>query len=242
MTPKNQKASITLLLLLLFSLLFQLRGAAVLAMPRVERIVLPNQLVLLVAEEHSVPLVTLHLLIDSGSRRDTPGKEGLAYLTAKGLLLGTSTYSVTAFREALDFMGASLTSWAGQDNTTLGLRVLKKDLNKGFDLFMEALVQATFPQEEIQRQVEETLAAIQSAEDRPGEIARKAFQRTLFPDNPYGHPVEGTRESLPRITPEAVVQFHNTYYHANNAILAVVGDITIEEVRAKLIPRLSQWP
>jgi len=242
MTPKNQKASITLLLLLLFSLLFQLRGAAVLAMPRVERIVLPNQLVLLVAEEHSVPLVTLHLLIDSGSRRDTPGKEGLAYLTAKGLLLGTSTYSVTAFREALDFMGASLTSWAGQDNTTLGLRVLKKDLNKGFDLFMEALVQATFPQEEIQRQVEEILAAIQSAEDRPGEIAQKAFQRTLFPDNPYGHPVEGTRESLSRITRGAVLQFHNTYYHANNAILAVVGDITIEEVRAKLIPRLSQWP
>ena len=242
MTAKNQRASLALLLLLLASLLLPPKGAVLLAMPRVERVVLPNQLVLLVGEDHSLPLVTLRLLMDSGSRRDPPGKEGVANLTAKGLLLGTSTYSVTAFREVLDFMGASLTSWAGRDNTTLGLRVLKKDLDKGFDLFMEVFTQPTFPQEEIQRQVEKTLAAIQSAEDRPGEIARKAFQRTLFSNNPYGHPVEGTRESLSHITREAVLQFHKTYYHPNNAILAIVGDITIEEVRAKLIPRLSQWP
>jgi zinc protease len=241
MTPRNPKASITLLALLVLSLLLQLKGAVVLALPRVERIVLPNQLVLLVAEEHSLPLVTLQLLIDSGSRRDPPGKEGLANLTAKGVLLGTSAYSVTAFREALDFMGASLNSWADRDKATLVLRVLKKDLNKGFDLFMEALTQPTFPQGEIERQLEKTLAAIQSSEDRPGKIARKAFRGTLFSKNPYGHPVEGTRESLPRITREAVLQFYNTYYHPNIAILALVGDITSEEVREKLIPRLLQW-
>ena len=242
MTAKNQRASLALLLLLLASLLLPPKGAVLLAMPRVERVVLPNQLVLLVGEDHSLPLVTLRLLMDSGSRRDPPGKEGVANLTANGLLLGTSAYSVTSFREALDFMGASLNASAGRDTATLRLRVLKKDLDKGFDLFMEALTQPTFSQEEIQRQVEKTLAAIQSAEDRPGVIARKAFQRTLFSNNPYGHPVEGTEESLPRITREAVLQFHKTYYHPNNAILAIVGDITIEEVRAKLIPRLSQWP
>jgi zinc protease len=242
MTPKNPKTLLTLLLFLLPFLLVPLKEGVLLAMPRVERIVLPNQLVLLVGEEHSLPLVTLRLLMDSGSRRDPGGKAGLANLTAKGVLLGTSTYSVTTFREALDFMGASLNSRAGRDNTTLGLRVLKRDLDKGFDLFMEALTQPTFPQEEIQRQVGKTIAAIQSEEDRPGRIARKAFQRTLFSNNPYGHPVKGTKESLSRITREAVLQFHKTYYHPNNAILAVVGDITIEEVRAELIPRLSQWP
>jgi zinc protease len=242
MTPKNPKAAITLLLLILLSLFLPLEQSVLLAMPRFERIVLPNKLVLLVGEEQSLPLVTFQLLVDSGSRRDPPGKEGLANLTAQGILLGTSAYSVIAFREALDFMGASLSASAGRDNATLRLRVLKKDLDKGFDLFMEALTRPTFPGEEIQRQVEKTLAAIRSSEDRPGVIARKAFQNALFSNSPYGHSVEGTKESLPRITREAVRQFHNTYYHPNNAILAVVGDITSEEVRAKLIPRLSQWP
>jgi len=48
-------------------------------------------MVLLTSEEHSLPFVTLQLLIDAGSRRDSAGAEGAAYLTAKGLLLGTAS-------------------------------------------------------------------------------------------------------------------------------------------------------
>ena len=119
-------------------------------MPPVQRTVLPNQLVLLVCEEHSLPFVTFQLLIDSGSRKDPSGEEGLSYLTARGLLLGTSKRTVTAIHEELDFMGASLTSSSGRDYATLSLQVLKKDLDKGLDLFMEVLTQPTFPEEEIQ--------------------------------------------------------------------------------------------
>jgi len=173
---------------------------------------------------------------------DPSGKWGLANLTAKGLLLGTPTHSVTAFREALDFMGASLTASTNRDTTVLGLRVLKNDLDIGFDLLMEAITQPIFPEEEIQREVEKTLAAIQSAEERPGVAARKAFYEGLFSENPYGHPVEGTKESLPRLTRDAILDFHNRYYHPNNAMLAVVGDITQEKVRTRLIPLLSPWP
>jgi zinc protease len=212
------------------------------AMPPVQRTVLPNQLVLLVCEEHSLPFVTFQLLIDSGSRKDPPGEEGLAYLTARGLLLGTSKRTVTAIDEELDFMGASLNSSSSRDYATLNLRVLKKDLDKGIDLFMEVLTQPTFPEEEIRREAEKILAAIQSAEDEPGEVAQKEFQKALFPTSPYGHPVEGTKESIPRFTREALVRFYQTYYHPNNAILTIVGDITAEEVKARFLPRLAKWP
>ena len=242
MISRNRRASIILLLMLTLSLLPVPNRGILLAMPQVQRMVLPNGLVLLMSEDHSLPLITLRLLVDSGSRRDPLGKEGLAYLTAKGRLLGTSTYSATTFNESLDFTGASLNASADDDFAVLSLRILKKDLDKGFDLFMEALTQPTFPREEIQQEVRKTLAAIQSAEENPGQIAYKVFQKTLFLNNPYGHPVEGTRQSLPQITREAISQFHKTYYRPNNAILAVVGDLTPEEIRAKLIPRLSQWP
>ena len=212
------------------------------AMPPVQRMVLPNQLVLLVCEEHSLPFVTFQLLIDSGSRKDPPGEEGSAHLAAKGLLLGTSERMITAINEELDFMGASLSSSSGRDYATLGLRILKKDLDKGFDLFMEVLTQSTFPEDEINREVEKTLAAIKAAEDRPEEVAEKAFEKTLFLTGPYGHPVEGTKESLPRLTREALVKFYRAYYHPNNSILTVVGDITVEEIKTKFLPRLVKWP
>jgi zinc protease len=212
------------------------------AMPPVRRTVLPNHLVLLASEEHSLPFVTLQLLIDSGSRRDPSGEEGLSYLTAKGLLHGTSKRTVNQMSEELDFMGASLHSSSGRDYATLSLRVLKKDLDKGLDLFMEVLTQPAFPEEEVKREVEKTLAAIQSEEDQPEEVAEKAFLKTLFLGSPYGHPVEGTRESVPKLTREGIVRFYRSYYHPNNAILTVIGDITNEELKGKLIPRLEKWP
>jgi zinc protease len=212
------------------------------AMPPVQRTVLPNHLVLLVCEEHSLPFVTFQLLVNSGSRQDPSGQEGLANLTARGLLLGSLNRSVNTINEEVDFMGASLNASVGKDVATLSLRILKKDLDKGFDLFMEALRRPAFPEEEIRREIEKTLAAIQSEEDEPGEVAEKEFQKTLFLRNPYGHPVEGTKESVPRLKREAVLQFYQTYYHPNNSILAVVGDITVEEIKKEIIPHLIQWP
>ncbi|HMK52333.1 MAG TPA: insulinase family protein, partial [Thermodesulfobacteriota bacterium] len=140
---------------LLFCLCLQPKVVS--AMPPVQRTVLPNQLILLFSQESSLPFVTIQLLIDSGSRRDPSGEEGLSYLTARGLLLGTSRRTVTAIHEELDFMGASLSSSSNRDYATLSLQVLKKDLEKGWDLFMDVLTQPTFPEEEIKREVEKTL-------------------------------------------------------------------------------------
>ena len=212
------------------------------AMPPIQRMVLPNKIVLLISEEHSLPFMTMQLLVDSGSQKDPSGKEGLARLVAKGLLLGSSQRTVMAINEELDFMGASLNTSCSRDYATVNLRVLKKDLDRGLDLFLESLTQPTFPEGEVRREVEKTLAAIQAAEDQPEEVAEKEFQKDLFLASPYGHPVEGTKESVPRITREAIVQFYRNYYHPNNSILVVVGDITLEEVRAKLLPRLAKWP
>ena len=227
----------------LFTLMCLILSATSLqAMPPVQRMVLSNRLILLTGEDHSLPFVTLQLLIDSGSRRDPAGQEGLAYLTAKGLLLGTSKRTANQINEELDFIGATLNGSSGRDYATVSLRVLKKDLDKGLDLFFETITLPTFPEEEIRREIEKTLAAIQSSEDQPGEVAGKAFQGALFLQSPYAHPVEGTKASLPKLDRQAILQFFRTYYHPNNAILTIVGDMTPDEVRTRLLPRLEKWP
>ncbi len=228
--------------LVFFLVSFEWVEGPLLAMSPVQRMTLSNQMVLLTSEEHSLPFVTLQLLIDAGSRRDSAGEEGAAYLTAKGLLLGTAKSGEKAINEELDFMGASLNSSPARDYATLTLRVLKKDLEKGFDLFMEVLTQPTFPREEVKREVQKTLASIQAAEDQPEDVAEKAFKENLFLSGPYRHPVEGTKKSLPSMTRETLDRFYKKYYHSNHSILAVVGDITQEEVKTKLIPKLEKWP
>ncbi len=232
-----------LLLLILTSTVMWmgLPAGSIQAMPPVQKMTLSNQLVLVASGEHSLPFVTLQLLVDSGSRRDPSGEEGLAFLTAKGLLHGTSKRTINQINEELDFLGASLNSSSGRDYATLSLRVLKKDLEKGFDLFMEVLTQPVFPEEEMKREIEKILAAIQSEEDQPDEVAEKAFLKALFLNSPYGHPVEGTKESVPKLKREEIGRFYRSYYRPNNAILTIVGDITEQEIKTKLIPQLEKW-
>lgn len=212
------------------------------SLPAVQRLVLPNQLVVLLSEESSLPVVTLQMLVNAGSRRDPHGVEGTAYLTAQGLLLGTSQYTATALQEELDFLGASLDVAVQRDYITLGLHVLKKHLDKGIELFLDVLTQPTFPAQEVRKEIEQTLALVRAAEEQPQQVAEKAFRYTLFLPKPYGHPVEGTEAALPILTREALEHFYQSYYHPNNAILAVVGAITPEEVQTKLLARLAAWP
>jgi len=242
MPRKAKRASITLTGALLLILWLAMPGRDALALPPVQRLVLPNGLVVLVCEEPSLPVVTLRLLTEAGSRRDPSGREGTAHLTARGLLLGTSKRKAATINEELDFMGASLVTGADRDYAGLTLRALKKDLDRGFDLLMEVLTQPTFPEEEIRREVEKTLAAIHASEDQPDDVAERAFRKTLFSTGPYGHPVEGTKETVQGITRDDLIRFHRSYYRPNDSILVVVGDVRAEEVRTKLLPSLNAWP
>ena len=224
----------------LFPLLLKISPSQ--AMPPIQREVLQNQLVVLLAEEHSLPFVTLQLLVDGGSRQDPSGKEGLAHLTAQGLLWGTAKRSARAINEELDYMGASLQSSSGPDYSILALKVLKKDLDRGLELFRDVLGGPLFPKEEVEREIAKSLAAIQAEEDEPGAVSEKEFQRALFGDSPYGHPVIGTKESLGRIQPQDLSAYYRRYYHPDYSILAVAGDITWDELKTRLLVPMEKWP
>ena len=217
------------------------QGRGLFAMPPVHRMVLQNRLVLLVIEEHALPVVTLQLLVNSGSWKDPPGEEGLAYLTAQGILHGTSGHTAEELSRKLDFIGTSLDIDCDKDYATFGLQVLEKDLDAGFDLFMDAVTDSVFPEDEFVREKEKTLGAIRSAEDQPSDVAGKVFEKALFLTSPYAHPVEGTKESAGGLGRDAVLRFYGTNYRPNLSVLAVVGDISLDEVKSKLVPRLEKW-
>jgi len=235
----QKKTGIGIVLLLLFSPLFPFGGC--LAMPALERIVLPNQLALLVFEDHSIPAVTLELQVSAGSWRDPEDMKGVANLAAKSLLLGSRNLSFDQVNNRLDSIGANLDAECRKDYAAIGMQVLKKDLDGGFDLFVELLTSPAFRESDIAKEKDEILGKIRSDEDEPLRVADRAFEKALFLNSPYASQVEGTLESLPGISREDLIKFYNTFYRPNNSILVVGGDITMEEVKARIIPKLSQW-
>lgn len=227
-------------ILMLTAMLIMLPAAAG-AIPPVERTVLPNGLTLIVCEDHSLPSVTMQFLVEAGSRRDPRDRGGLAHLTARAVLMGTPGRDVTAIQEELDFLGASLSSSAAEDYATFGLKVLKKDTARGFELLFSQLTLPSFPRTEIERERQRIMAAIQSQEEEPLAVAEREFQKALYLDFAYGHPSEGTEESVGKIKKGDVQDFYKSFYHPNNTLLVIVGDITAAEVKNTITPSLLKW-
>ncbi|MGN6735715.1 MAG: M16 family metallopeptidase [Candidatus Binatia bacterium] len=206
-----------------------------------KRTVLSNGMVLLTSEQRTLPMVSIELLVDAGSAHESAPQAGLANLTAKLLTYGTKRRSAVQINETLDFIGASLETGCGQDTASLSMTVLKKDLGTGLELLADVLTQPTFPQPEIDRQKQAIIATIRATEENPGAVAGKAFAATLFPQSPYGRPVEGTETSVKALQQKNLQDFFARYYRPNGSIIAVVGDVSEQEIAASLETALRSW-
>ena len=211
------------------------------AAPLGTRTVLDNGATLLVAERPSLPMVVMTMILKTGASVEPQEKQGLANLTAELLTRGTQSYSAQELGEELDFLGTSLSVGAGNDSTTINLTTLTKNLDKSFALLAEVLLSPTFPQDEFERIRKEVEGSIKSREEDPGWVANKAFKEHLYPQHPYGRLVSGRPETLERITPADIKQFHATYYRPNNAIIAFAGEITQDHITSLLATHFEDW-
>ncbi|HET8564224.1 MAG TPA: pitrilysin family protein [Candidatus Binatia bacterium] len=222
------------------SLLFVFPGMAKAGMTP-QRSVLENGLVLLTSEQKALPMVALELLIDAGSRHDTQKEEGLANLTSKLLIHGTKQRTSLQISETLDFIGANLSTRCARDVASVSMTILKKDLAVGLELLADILTSSVFPQEEIDRQKQAVIASIKAKEEEPGSIAQRKFSEALFPESRYGRPVEGNEASVNAIQQSRLKQFYERHYRPNRAILAVVGDISHQEITHALNQAFPSW-
>jgi zinc protease len=202
---------------------------------------LDNGLVLLTSEQRALPMVAIELMIDAGSRHESAEQAGLANLTSKLLSFGTKRRNALQISETLDFIGAGLSTGASENVASMSMTILKKDLTTGLELLGEILTSSTFPQGEIDRQKQTILAAIKAKEDDPGAVAGKAFAAALFPQSPYGRPVEGTESSVKGLQQKNLREFFARYYRPNRSILSVVGDVSEQEIIGALKPALRAW-
>ncbi|HVM94897.1 MAG TPA: pitrilysin family protein [Candidatus Acidoferrales bacterium] len=202
---------------------------------------LSNGVQLIVSEQHALPMVVVQMLVDAGARWDPTNQEGLAALTADLLTEGTKSRTASQISEQADFIGASLSTSADVDYASLGLTVLRKDLDTGLGLLTDVLLHPTFPEAEVTRRREAALATIRADEDDPGRVAERALTSTLFRNQPYGHLAIGTAAALRRLTRAEIEGFYHARYHPEQTIVTVVGDVSADEITERFETVLRGW-
>ena len=205
---------------------------------------LPNGLQVMVVLHHEQPVVSMRLLVRAGSAVDPKSKSGLVHLLSSLLDQGTqgaAAKSAEEFNDAIDFIGGAAGAGAGQDLSYLSLVVMKDSFDTGLRMLSEMARHPAFSQAEIDRQRQQLLSSLQVSFDDPDFIANAVFDRLVYGFHPYGLPQTGTPESIAALTRDDLMAFHQKYFVPNNAILAVVGDVTAEEAFAAARRVFGDW-
>ena len=213
-----------------------------LRMPPHEKVVLKNGLTVLLLVKHGVPLVNISTIVKAGAASDPAGQEGLANVTAELLRKGTKTRTAQQFAADLDFIGGSLEAEAGSDYSVVNVEFLTKDLARGLELFSDALLHPTFPEDETTKLLAQSADAIRAAKDDPQSVAIPYYVGYLYGTHPYGRPASGDEVSLTRIRRDDVAKFYEANYAPSNTIIAIAGEFNADEMKSKLEQRFGAWP
>jgi zinc protease len=202
---------------------------------------LSNGLQVVAVPHHEQPAVSLRLLVRAGGAQDPAGKPGVASFAASVLDQGTTTRSAEAIATAIDSIGGALGTGAGSDLTFIQAVVMKDSLAVALDLVADVAQHPAFDAEEIERQRQQILSGLRVSYDDPEYLAGTVFDRLVYGSHPYGRPDAGTPASIAAVTRDDLLAFHRTWFGPNNAILAIVGDVTPEEAFAGAERAFGDW-
>lgn len=187
----------------------------------------------LFVEAHELPMFDVRLTFAAGSSQDQ-NLPGVAVLTNAMLNEGVKGKDVTAIAQGFEGLGADFSNGAYRDMAVASMRSLsaadKRD--PALKLFSEVVGKPTFPADSLTRIKNQLLASFEYQKQNPGSLAGKELFKRLYGNHPYGHPSEGTAETIKPITLAQLKAFHARAYAAGNTVIALVGDLSRDEAQA----------
>jgi zinc protease len=202
---------------------------------------LPNGLRVLVVLHHEQPSVSFRLLVGAGAVQEPADRPGVASFVAALLDQGTTTRSAGEIATLIDSAGAILGVGSGNELTFVNGAVIKDRTDQALGVAADLVQRPAFAPAEIDLHRRQTMSSLQVGYDDPDYIAGVVLDRLVFGAHPYGRPNDGTPESISRITREDLVAFHQAWFVPNNALLAIVGDLTAAEAFAAAERAFGGW-
>ena len=212
-------------------------------LPRAEEATLKNGLRVVLLPAHKVPTFNMQMVVLSGGLSDKADYRGLASFTAALLREGTTKRASKDIAEQVDAIGATLGASSGFSSmtSTVNASGLVENLDQTLELFADVVRNPTFPQAEVDKYKTRTLAQLQFQRSIPQFLAIEQFNKAIYGANHPASLIAPPAESLKKLTSKDLADFHSTYYRPNNAIVAIVGDVTMKEILPKLEKVFGDW-
>ena len=210
--------------------------------PPVQRARLANGVEVVVMEKRGIPAVAFSLLLPTGAAADPATMPGLASMTGSMLQEGTESRSSRQIAGEIEFIGSRLSVGTDREQTSLDMSTLTREWPRALDLMADLVQHPTFPDDELARVRTRRLADLRRLRDDPTALAWREATALLYGKaSPYGHPISGTETSVEAMTRDEVRTHFQANYGPSEAVLAVVGDISLDEAVELAKASLGGW-
>ncbi len=188
------------------------------------------------------PVVYCGYGICAGTRDEKPGEEGLAHFCEHTTFKGTARRTPIQILNRLESVGGDLNAFTNKEDTVYYAAILREHTARAVDLLTDMVMHSTYPQAEIDREVEVICDEIECYNDSPAELIYDEFENAVFAGHPLGHNILGRAETLRGFTTEDALRFTGRFYKPENAIFFAYGDIDFATLVKLLEKATADFP
>ena len=204
-------------------------------------ITLPNGLRVIHLHSQS-PVVYCGYEVCAGTRDERNGEEGIAHFCEHVTFKGTEHRTAMQILNRLESVGGELNAFTNKEDTVYYSAILKEHFPRAVDLLTDIVFFSTYPQHEINKEVEVICDEIESYNDSPAELIYDDFESAVFAGHPLGHNILGSEEMLKGYTTEDALRFTRRYYRPENTVFFVSGDVDFKRVVALVKKATASFP
>ena len=179
--------------------------------------------------------------VDAGTRDEQPHEQGMAHFVEHLIFKGTHKRKAWHILNRMENVGGDLNAYTNKEETVVYSAFLKEHFSRAAELLTDIVFHSTYPQQEIDKEVEVIIDEIQSYEDSPAELIFDDFEELIFPNHPLGRNILGKPDLLRNFTSQDALNFTRRYYRSTNMVFFILGDIdfrkalrTLEKVTADI--------
>ncbi len=185
-------------------------------------------------EARNLPMLDVSVDFPAGSAYDTREKSGVAALTQNLLKLGAGGLSEDEIARRMADTGAQMGGRIDSDRAGASLRTLSsaEERQPALDIFARVLQRPEFPAAVLDREKKRLIDAIREADTKPETLLSRSFNELAYANHPYGLRGSGEAVTVARIEREDLVAFYQRYYTADQAVVAIIGDLSRADAEA----------
>ena len=202
---------------------------------------LPNG-IRLVHQYVDSPVAHCGIIINTGSRDEAPQEQGLAHFIEHTIFKGTTKRKSFHILSRLDDVGGEMNAYTTKEETAIHASFLAEYYNRTIELFSDILINSTFPEHELKKEIDVIIDEINSYNDSPSELIYDEFEELIFEGHPIGRNILGTPENVSLFTRDDIQRFMARNYNTDQMVICSVGNITGKKFLHFAERYFSQFP